>query len=155
MTTFRGYGRLDLLHKHEMGLSLHREEHLVNVFRKAMIPAVALTLVAALLMQSMPAIAQGYDPDDEIIPPTTTEKALVKLGRGFANILLGWTEIPVTFDEKYKQGKSLAYLIGVSPVLGFARAAMRTGVGVYEVVTFPKPGTKGDYSAVLEPEYIF
>ncbi len=49
----------------------------------------------------------------------------------------------------------MAYLVGVSPVLGTARALMRTGSGVFEMVTFPFTDKDVNYEAVLEPEYIF
>jgi hypothetical protein len=54
-----------------------------------------------------------------------------------------------------KQGKPLGYLLGVVPVLGTARALMRTSTGMFEVVTFPFSDRDVNYEAVLEPEYIF
>jgi len=100
-------------------------------------------------------MAQSYDPTEDRPRQTGVEKALTKLGRGLANIMLGWAEIPVTFDQKLKQGKPLGYLLGVVPVLGTARALMRTSTGVYEVVTFPFSDREVNYEAVLEPEFIF
>lgn len=119
--------------------------------------AVAVLLSAALIL---PLAANGqeritYDPDDEIPAPTGVERALTKLGRGFSNIMFGWAEIPVTFDKKLKEGKPLAYLLGVVPVLGTARAVMRTTTGVFEVVTFPFSDHDINYEAILEPDYIF
>ncbi len=118
---------------------------------------IALVLVAAIIVPSSLAWAERltYDPVDEIKKPTGVEKALTKLGRGISNILLGWAEIPVTFDRKMKEGKPLGYLLGVVPVLGTARAAMRMSTGVYEMVTFPYSDKKVNYDAILEPEYIF
>jgi putative exosortase-associated protein (TIGR04073 family) len=115
----------------------------------------AVALTGALLLQTVPAGAQLYDPDKDLPKPTGLEKSLTKLGRGLSNILLGWAEIPVTFDKKYKEGKPLGYLVGVVPVLGTARALMRTGTGVFEAVTFPFSDEAVNFEAVLEPEYIF
>lgn len=117
--------------------------------------ATAVALIAALMLPSLAAIAQHYDPQQEIPKPTRFQKMMTKLGRGISNIVLGWAEIPVTFDEKLKQGRSLGYLIGVAPVLGTARALMRTGVGVFEVITFPGDVQDRKFEAVIEPEYIF
>ncbi len=105
----------------------------------------------------IPAVSwsQSYDPDDEIRPPTGFEKRLTKLGRGLSNVLLGWAEIPVTFDRKLKEGKPLGYLLGVVPVLGTTRAVLRTGTGVYEMFTFPVSDKEVNFDPVLEPEYIF
>ena len=115
----------------------------------------SVVLAVAVLFASVPAFAQSYDPSDDLPKPTGFEKSLTKLGRGISNVVLGWAEIPVMFDKKLKQGKPLGYLVGVVPVLGSARAVMRTTTGVFEVVSFPFTDRKVNYEAVLEPEYIF
>ncbi len=117
--------------------------------------AIVAALTIGLLCASLPAIAQSYDPSEDLPRDTRVEKALTKLGRGLSNIMFGWAEIPVTFDTKLKQGRPLAYLLGVVPVLGTARALIRTSTGVFEVVTFPFTDEAVNYEAVLEPEYIF
>ena len=127
--------------------------------------SVALLLVAAFVVGIMPlsmpeAAAQRagveiYDPWGELPRPTGIEKAFTKLGRGLSNVMLGWAEIPVTFDERLKQGRPLGHLLGVAPVVGSVRAVMRTGTGVFEMVTFPFSDRDVNYEAVLEPEYIF
>lgn len=116
---------------------------------------VAGAIVCAVLAPSLPGLAQIYDPDVDLPKPTGFEMALTKLGRGLSNVLYGWAEIPVTFDRKLKEGKPFAYLFGVVPVLGTARALMRTGTGVFEMVSFPFSDRDVAYRAVLEPEYIF
>jgi len=114
-----------------------------------------IALAAALLLPSIPVAAQMYNPDTDLPKPTVLEKSLTKLGRGLANIFFGWAEIPMTFDRDLKKGKPLAHLIGVSPVLGTARALMRTGTGVYEAVSFPYSDKSVNFEPILEPEYIF
>ena len=116
---------------------------------------IVVMLVGAMLFQVSPVSAQLYNPEQDLPKPTGLEKSLTKLGRGVSNVLFGWAEIPVTFDEKYKEGKPLAYLLGVVPVLGGARAVMRTSTGVFEMVSFPFTDKAVNYDAVLEPEYIF
>ncbi len=118
-------------------------------------PLAVVMILVFVALQALPVAAQVYDPREDLPHPTGMEKALTKLGRGFSNVLLGWAEIPVTFDRKLKDGKPLGYLVGVAPVLGTARALMRTGTGVFEVVTFPFSDRDVNYDAVLEPEYIF
>ncbi len=117
--------------------------------------ATALVLLAAILMQSAPLWAQSYDPDEELPTPTLLEKRLHKMGRGLANVMFGWTELPLTFDRKMKDGKPLTYLLATVPVLGTARAVMRTGVGVYEFTTFFYSSEQVNFEAILEPEYLF
>lgn len=124
--------------------------------RNFWVKSTALVALAVMLIPAMGAFgASTYDPDQEIIPPTGFEKSFTKLGRGISNVLLGWAEIPVTFDRKLKEGKPLAYLIGVVPVLGTARAVLRTSTGVFEIVTFPYSNKEVNYDGLLEPEYIF
>ena len=117
---------------------------------------VAVMVILAMLSASAPVAAQVYyDPLLDVPRPTGLEMALTKLGRGFSNIMLGWAEIPVAFDRGVKRGLPLGYLLGVAPVLGAARAFMRTSAGVYEVVTFPISDRTMNYRPVLEPEFIF
>ena len=113
---------------------------------------VVLMLVA---VWGIAAQAQLYNPDLDLPKPTGMEKALTKMGRGISNIAFGWAEIPMTFDKNLKKGKPLGYLVGVAPVLGGARALMRTGTGVFETVSFPFSDREVNYDAVLEPEFLF
>lgn len=117
--------------------------------------AIAGLLALAILAETPLAVAQNFNPDVDLPKPTGFEKVLTKLGRGISNVLLGWAEIPVTWDRKLKEGKPLGYLVGVAPVLGTARAVIRTGTGFFEVVTFPFSDQDVNYEAVLEPEFIF
>lgn len=115
----------------------------------------AIVVVAAVVLSSSLAYAQSYDPEQDIPTPTMLQKRLTKLGRGLSNFLLGWTDIPVTWNQKMKQGKPLSYLLTTAPVLGTTRAFMRMGTGVYEVFTFYTRNPSGTYDPILEPEYIF
>lgn len=123
--------------------------------KKSSVVAVAALVLVSIMMQGMPAIAQTYNPDEDLPKPTGFEKRMTKLGRGISNILWGWAEIPLTFDRKLDEGKPFTYLFGVAPVLGTARAIMRTGTGVFETVSFPFSDKDVNFEAVLEPEYLF
>ena len=123
--------------------------------RKSWVKFLAVAVILGVLAPTFVAIAESYDPDQMIIPPTGFEKRLTKLGRGLSNVLLGWAEIPVTFDKKLKEGKPLGYLIGVVPVLGGTRAVLRTSTGFFEMFTFPVTDPEVNFEAVLDPAYIF
>ena len=76
-----------------------------------------------------------------------------KLGRGLANILTGWIELPKNIYDVSVEDNPLAGLtIGLAKGIGMT--IVRTGAGVYETVTFPFPIPE-DYAPVLEPEYVF
>ncbi len=76
-----------------------------------------------------------------------------KLGRGLANILTGWIELPKNIYDVSVEDNPLAGLtIGLAKGIGMT--IVRTGAGIYEVVTFPFPIPE-DYAPVLEPEFVF
>ncbi len=123
--------------------------------RKRWVSSMAVLVAILVCIGAQATLAQSYDPDQGIPKPTLLEKRLEKLGRGLSNILFGWAEIPLTFDSKMKEGKGLAYLVGAVPVIGTAKAIIRTGTGVVEVFTFGTTKPDVNYEAILEPEYIF
>ena len=91
-----------------------------------------------------------------MLSPTTTcfaNDAFTKLGRGVANALTGWVEVPkniyrVSVDENAFAGVTLGLAKGAGMTI------VRTGAGIYEVATFPFPLPQ-DYKPILEPEYVF
>lgn len=81
------------------------------------------------------------------------QDAFTKLGRGIVNTLTGWVELPKNIYSTSVDDNPLA---GVT--LGLAKGAgmtlVRTGAGIYEIVTFPFPLPEA-YKPILEPEYVF
>ena len=76
-----------------------------------------------------------------------------KLGRGLANTLTGWVELPkniykTSVDENAFAGMTLGLAKGAGMTI------VRTGAGIFEIVTFPFPLPE-NYKAILEPEYVF
>lgn len=76
-----------------------------------------------------------------------------KLGRGVANTLTGWVEIPKNIYDTSVEDNAFAGM-----TLGLAKGAgmtlVRTGAGIYEIATFPFPLPE-NYKPILEPEYVF
>ncbi len=106
-----------------------------KAFRKGML----LTFVIALML-SVTTVCFAQDP-------------FTKLGRGVANVLTGWVELPKNIYNTSVEENAFAGL-----TVGLARGAgmtiVRTGAGIYEIATFPFPLPQ-DYKAILEPEYVF
>lgn len=76
-----------------------------------------------------------------------------KLGRGLANVLTGWIELPKNiYDTSVEENPLAGLTIGLAKGVGMT--IVRTGAGIYEVVTFPFPIPE-DYGPVLEPEFVF
>ena len=81
------------------------------------------------------------------------QDAFTKLGRGVANTLTGWVELPKNIYDTSVEDNAFAGM-----TLGLAKGAgmtlVRTGAGIYEIATFPFPLPE-DYRPILEPEYVF
>jgi putative exosortase-associated protein (TIGR04073 family) len=79
--------------------------------------------------------------------------AFTKLGRGVANTLTGWVELPKNIYTTSVEDNAWAGM-----TLGLAKGAgmsiVRTGAGLYEIATFPFPLPE-NYRPILEPEYVF
>jgi putative exosortase-associated protein (TIGR04073 family) len=77
-------------------------------------------------------------------PPMNDHGPTRKLGRGLANIAFGASELiyqPNMINER--EGNSAGFSYGI--VKGFGRMFARLGYGVYDLVTFPFPTTRGSY----------
>jgi len=96
--------------------------------------------VAVLMVLSMATSSYAQDPAK-------------KLGRGLANILTGWIELPKNiYDTSVEDNPLSGLTIGLAKGVGMT--IVRTGAGVYETVTFPFPIPEG-YAPVIEPEFVF
>ena len=90
-----------------------------------------------------------------LFPAATSQAAgpTTKLGRGFANVITGWVEIPKRISETSNaQGMASGATWGLLRGLGYG--FVRTAAGLYEVFTFPFPAPP-DYEPVIQPEYVF
>ena len=81
------------------------------------------------------------------------QDAFTKLGRGVANTLTGWVELPKNiYQTSVDQNAFSGMTLGLAK--GAGMTIVRTGAGIYEVVTFPFPLPQ-DYKPILDPEYVF
>lgn len=80
------------------------------------------------------------------------QNALRKLGRGLANVLTGWIEIPKNiYDTSVEENIGMGLTVGLAKGIGMT--VVRTGAGIYETITFPFPLPE-DYEPLLEPEFV-
>jgi len=121
----------------------------VNAFRLT-----ALLVIASVFITPI-AIAQSYDPDQDIPHPTVFQKRLDKMGRGLSNILFGWAEIPLAWDRGIRQGQPLTKILTRGTIVGTTKFFMRLGIGVYEFFGFWDQNDEVGYDAMIEPEYLF
>ena len=76
-----------------------------------------------------------------------------KLIRGTINTITGWVEIPKNiYDTSVEENLLAGTTLGT--IKGLGMAIVRTGSGVYEVVTFPFPVPE-NYDPILYPSYVF
>ncbi|MFQ5899315.1 MAG: exosortase system-associated protein, TIGR04073 family [Candidatus Methylomirabilia bacterium] len=101
-----------------------------------------LSILAFLLGAVTPALAA------ESIAARIAVKAL----RGFENVTLGFvTEWPkAIYYDSIEHG--LPYGLTVGALKGIGWGALRTGVGAYELATFPVP-VPNSYQPMLYPEF--
>lgn len=106
----------------------------MSKFRKAFVGAFVVSMLASA------SVCYAQDP-------------FTKLGRGAANVLTGWIEIPKGVSAESSETNWLSGVtVGLAKGLGMG--IVRTISGAYEVVTFPFPAP-AEYKPVLEPEYVF
>jgi len=75
-----------------------------------------------------------------------------KLSRGVVNIATGWVEIPKNvYDLATEHDCASGIILGLPK--GCLMAIVRTGIGVYDTLTFPLSIPKG-YKPLLEPEFV-
>ena len=85
--------------------------------------------------------AGAPDQVDQIMGRYNLHPAFAKLGRGASNALGGWLEIPLNV-QKYHSSQDSAGSWFTGLAYGCFKALVRTGVGVYETVTFFLPYPK-------------
>ena len=75
--------------------------------------------------------------------------ACAKLGRGVANALTGWVEVPVNMQKYYLPNDTGPSLF-TGAAVGVVKGVIRTAVGVYETATFFVPYPE-EFAPVLPP----
>ena len=112
-------------------------------------------LVAVFMLAGTAAVAQSYDPDQDLPQPTLWQKRLEKLSRGLSNILFGWAEIPRAWNIAIQRQQPLTQIITHGTVVGTSRFLVRTSLGVYETFSFFTSSKERRYEPMIEPEYLF
>jgi putative exosortase-associated protein (TIGR04073 family) len=78
------------------------------------------------------------DPADAFMLQHNLYPACAKLGRGVTNTLMGWLEVPQNI-QKYYLPNDAGTSVFTGAAVGLVKGTIRTGVGVYETVTFLIP----------------
>jgi putative exosortase-associated protein (TIGR04073 family) len=89
----------------------------------------------------------AQDRVDEVMGRYNLHPAFNKLGRGVANALGGWLEIPLNIGQRMSSSDTGgSFFTGVA--YGLFKGIVRTGVGVYETATFFLPYPE-DFAPIL------
>jgi len=102
-------------------------------------------LILSLAAVALPAFAEEG---------STVEKMGKKLGRGIANIVTGWVELPKNIYDTSVETNNPLMGITYGTLKGIGMTVVRTGAGVYDTATFLFPVPQ-DYDPILEPEFVF
>jgi len=84
---------------------------------------------------------------------TWFNKAGTKLGRGGANLFLGWLEIPYNVALDWEQIDPLSGTF-TGGAKGFLWTGTRMVYGAFEIITFPFPLPGVEYDPMLQPGYV-
>ena len=80
----------------------------------------------------------GQDRVDVMMNRYNLNPAFTKLGRGVSNFFFGWLEIPLNIGKRHTTNDTVGSdLAGAAT--GCFKGAVRTGVGLYETLTFFVP----------------
>ena len=86
-------------------------------------------------------------------PIVVAQSMPTKLKRGTINLCTGWIELPKNiYDTSIEKNLTNGIIIGT--MKGFGKAIVRTGCGIYEMITFIVP-IPNNYESILNPKYIF
>ena len=97
--------------------------------------AVGLWAPAGWSDEPAPSAPEGQDSVDVAMGRYNFPPALDKLGRGVSNVAGGWLEIPLNIGKWYAPNDAAASIVA-GAVYGLIKGVVRTGVGVYETLTF-------------------
>lgn len=112
-------------------------------------PLVAWGLAGLIAMTPALGVAQPADPVDQAIEQYELDGAFHKLGRGVENFLMGWIELPYNVEREYSSHRPVTtFTVGLTK--GAIKGLVRTGVGLYEVVTCLIPYPE-HFAPVLPP----
>ena len=107
---------------------------------KSLLCSLLLTVCAVAVVQA-----------DIQAPPVSNQGPTRKLGRGVANVLFAITDWQQSIAEANdNEGNASGVAFGF--VRGAGRFFARTGVGLYEMATFPFPLNKGKYTPTLRDD---
>jgi putative exosortase-associated protein (TIGR04073 family) len=100
-----------------------------------------------------PCLAQENGLSTKEETPSALHLSASKLGRGMANLGMGWMEFP---KQIYVVGKEEGWFLGLTrgPVDGLGMTLARTVAGIYEVFTFPIP-IPPHYQPLIQPPYVW
>ena len=91
--------------------------------------------------------AETVDPVEAYMAQYHLHPAFEKFGRGVSNALGGWLEFPLNIQKRYTPHDAATSLI-TGAAIGVVKGLVRTGVGVYETVTFLLPYPE-DFAPIL------
>ena len=88
-------------------------------------------------------------------PVVRAQDPIHKMGRGVVNVLTGWLEMPKQVHLGAQEDNPVTGLVH-GTLKGVSLTILRTGIGLYEAVTFPFPYPKhfaSPYEHLELPDY--
>ena len=103
--------------------------------------------VPAAWGESRSASLREEDEVEKVLGRYGLHPAFEKFGRGVSNTLGGWLELPLNVHTRYDHNDTVGS-VATGMIYGVLKGVVRTGVGVYEAVTFLLPYPR-DFQPIL------
>jgi len=110
---------------------------------------IGFTLLLAAVLSVCAATLHAEETAGKSASADTANAMQFGLGRGVANLFLGWLEIPRNFGYEFTARPVSAIVI--APLMGATMTAVRTGYGLVDLLSFGYHGNY-DYGAGI-PDY--
>jgi len=114
---------------------------------------VTKVLTAVMFAMMFLLVSEGWTREGPYYETSLMARITHKLVRGTANVMFGWCEIPRNIHIAIEDLDPLTGTI-VGLARGTGQGLVRTGWGVWEVVTFPIP-IPSEYRNMVKPEFVW
>jgi len=111
-------------------------------------------LLATMVLMTMAfLVSEGWAREGPYYKSSLTAQMTRKLVRGTANVVFGWCEIPRNIHIEVENLDPFTGTV-VGLVHGTGQGVVRTGWGLWEMVTFPIP-IPSEYRNLVQPEFVW
>lgn len=107
--------------------------------RRRLLAFTLILMIAGPLAEASRSIeGRPVDITDDMMNRYQLRPVVNKFARGVGNLFTGWLEVPLNIQKQYDERDTATSLLAGTGI-GIAKGFVRTGVGLYEMLTFWLP----------------